>query len=918
MTTPIRVLLLEDTPSDAELMLRDLKRASLEVTARRVETEDEFREQLKEWPVDVILADYSLPTFDGESALRIAREIAPEVPFIFVSGSIGEERAILALRGGATDYILKDRMSRLSTAVVRALEERRQRELHQAAQEELRESEVRFRSVAELAGDAILLTEGLSTIVFANEHAAWMFGRPAKELVGSNKVLLLAERAREEHERLMESLRTGDDSEASVTKKSIGLRHGKEFPLEMSISSWRRHGQLFFTTILRDVSERVATEQRQQTHFDVSRILAASRSLTDTTPELIHVMCEGLGWSGAALWLLDPVTDRLSCAGAWARVGGDDQAIVMACRETTFAAGEGLPGRVLAKYRSETVGLGHQDFEAPHRRLAAAAGVTRVTAVPLHVTGTCIGVLEFFERDDSQPEPPLATLAVTTEIATQIAQYVNLIRSEDARVAAAERLREAQQIAHVGSWEQELATRSTIWSEEMYAILGLDTGIKPSLDTYLEMVHPGDRDRVSALLASQNATGGEETIRFQHRIIRPDGSERAVECRSRILVDERGIEASIIGTIQDVTDSQAMERNLELAKRIGSLGRVAATIAHEFNNVMMGIEPFAEMIRRRAPTDVKILKAAEQISVSVRRGRRVTEEILRFTQPAEPELRGVDLREWLRDLGPELRALAGSVHVTIELPDSPVYIACDATQLQQVVTNLTLNARDASHEGSEITIALAHVGREHVELTVRDEGSGIPPNVLEHIFEPLFTTKRTGTGLGLSVARQIVTRHGGSIEVTNVATGGAAFRIVLPATKARPGAAPPPQQQSVASHLRRILLVEDDDLVAAGLTAVLGMEGMAVLVINRGLHVANAIETFEPDAVVLDLTLPDIDGVEVFRGIRGRWPHLPVVFSTGHGGSAELSTELSGAHVELLRKPYEIGELLSALQRVAA
>lgn len=748
MTAPIRLLLLEDKASDAELMLGELERASLDVTARRVETEDEFRRQLSEWTVDVILADYGLPTFDGEAALRIAREIAAEVPFIFVSGSIGEERAILALQGGATDYILKDRMSRLGTAVIRALDERKQRELRQMALEALQESEERFRSLAELAGDAIILTEGVNTIVFANEHAAWMFGLEARELIGRSKMTLLAEHVREEHERVMESLRTGDDSAASLTKKTIGLRQGKEFPLEMSVSSWRRHGQLFFTTILRDVSDRVATERRQE--------------------------------------------------------------------------------------------------------------------------------------------------------------------------AQAARLREAQHLAHVGNWDLDLATGTMSWSEEVYAILGIDADVKPSAGRYMETVHPGDRERIGAVLESQQRTGSPETIWFQHRIIRPDGSERTVECRSRIVVDEHKIVNCVIATIQDVTETQALERNLELAKRIGSLGRVAATIAHEFNNVMMGIEPFAEMIRRQAGNDVEIVQAAEQISVSVRRGRRVTEEILRFTQPAEPELRGVDLREWLRDLGPELRALAGSVRVTIKLTDSAVYIACDAAQLQQVVTNLLLNARDASPEGSEITITLARVGREHVEMTVRDEGTGIPPNSLEHIFEPLFTTKRTGTGLGLSVARQIVTRHGGSIEVTNRATGGAEFRMVLPATKARPSAAPPQQQPIAASHLRRILLVEDDDLVAAGLTALLEMEGMAVLVISRGLQVVDAVESFEPDAVILDLTLPDVNGIEVFRELRRRWPHLPVLFSTGHGGSVELAAELSGARVELLRKPYEIGELLSALQRIAA
>ncbi len=758
MTAPIRVLLLEDAHTDAELMLRELERAPLDVTVRRVETEDDFRQQLAKWSADIILAGYSLPALDGEAALQIARETAPGVPFIFVSGSIGEERAILALRNGATDYILKDRMARLGPAVKRALDERRLLEL---------------------------------------------------------------------------------------------------------------------------VSGHVAAEQRQ-------RIQAA-------------------------------------------------------------------------------------------------------------------------------------------------------------------RVREAQQLAHVGSWELDIVTGAMIWSEEVYRILGMDADINPSADGYLNMIDPADRDRVGTLLESQQRQASPETICLQHRLIRLDGNERTVEYRNRIILNENGVTVSAIGTIQDitertaaaktiaelsrrsqlildcaaegiigiradmsivftnpaavnmlgwsqeqllasndwhsifhhtkldgtpypreecpvattlrdgekrsvteevfwrasgesfaveyeaapivedgklfgcvltfrdVTENQAMERKLELAKRIGSLGRVAATIAHEFNNVMMGIEPFAEMIRRRATNDDRILKAAEQISTSLRRGRRVTEEILRYTQPAEPELRGVDLREWLRELGPELRALAGStVRVTMSLPDGPAYIACDATQLQQVMTNLLMNAREASPEGGEILITLERVGREHVEILVLDNGRGIPAADIDHIFEPLFTTRRTGTGLGLAVARQIVTRHGGSIDVTNVATGGAEFRVVLPATRRAPvmAALVPQQQQSSERHFNRILLVEDDDLVATGLTALLELEGLAVLTIGRGLPVPEAVESFEPDAVILDLSLPDIDGAEVFRRLRRRWLQLPVVFSTGHGGEVALATALQDERVAMLRKPYNIDELLSALHRV--
>jgi len=928
MPAPIRLLLLEDTPSDAELMLRELKRASIDVTSNRVETEAEFRQCLAQANIDVILADYRLPTFDGAAALRIATEITPEVPFIFVSGSIGEERAVLALRDGATDYILKDRMSRLGPAVLRALDEKKQREETRAAQDGLRESEIRFRSVVELAGDAILLTEGENKIVFANERAAWMFGRRAEEIVGQSKLALLAERVREEHVQLMESLRTGDDSSSSLTKKTIGLRRdGKEFPLEMSISSWRRDGQLFFTTILRDVSERVAAEHRQRTQFEVSRLLASSHSVKETMPELMRVMSKGLGWRGAALWLLDPASDRLSCAGAWMEGDSDEHGIVSACREATLLAGEGFPGRALNGTHNETVTVGYSDFDAPHRQIAAAAGVARVTAVPLNVTGSGIGVIEFFQGDG--PNPTQATLDVTAEIATQIAQYVNLTRSEEARLTGADRLREAQQRSEMilecaaeGIIGVDRDARIIFTNPAALAILGRSPDELQNCPDTHDLFHhtkadgtPYPREECPVLLTLRD---GQKRIVKGEVFWRPNGEPFDVEYEAAPIIED-GKLAGCVHTFRDVTESQALERQLELAKRIGSLGRVAATIAHEFNNVMMGIEPFAEMIRRSATREDKIRQAAEQISISLRRGRRVTEEILRFTQPSAPDLRSVDLREWLDNLGSELRAMAGAtVAVVIALPDSPVYVACDATQLQQVVTNLLLNARDASPEGGKITISLAYPSIDRVELIVRDNGTGIPAAAVENIFEPLFTTKRTGTGLGLSVARQIVTQHGGSIDVSNVPTGGAEFRVLLAATSAAPAAAavatPPAAQRS----FHRLLLVEDDVLVAEGLTALLELEGLIVLVIGKGLSVVDGIETFKPDAVILDLTLPDVDGAEVFRRIRRRWPAMPVVFSTGHGGESELAKELKRDRVALLRKPYEIDDLLKALQRITA
>lgn len=573
--------------------------------------------------------------------------------------------------------------------------------------------------------------------------------------------MLLAEHVREDHERVMESLQKGDDSEALLTKKTIGLRSdGREFPLEMSISSWRRHGQLFFTTILRDVSERVAAEE--------ARVAAAERLLEAQQRSEMILECAAEGIIGVNLAATIIFTNPAALA-------------------------------ILGRSREEMRNC-------------------RDTHVLFHHTKT-----------DGTPYPP----------------------------------------------------------EECPVLLTLEDGQKRSV------------------------TG--------EVFWRANGEPFAVEYESAPIL-ENGKLAGAVLTFRDVTESQALERQLELAKRIGSLGRVAATIAHEFNNVMMGIEPFAEMIRRRARNDKKILKAANQISISLRRGRRVTEEILRYTQPSEPDLQVIDLREWLRALAPELRALAGStVGIAISLPDEPAYVACDAAQLQQVVTNLLLNARDASPEGGEVSIALVTTDHDRVEIVVRDSGAGIPPHVLAHVFEPLFTTKRTGTGLGLAVARQIVTRHGGLMEVANAPSGGAEFRVILPATESVPVAAAParPRQKAKRSY-HRLLLVEDDELVAEGLTALLELEGLSVLLIARGLYVIDAVENFAPDAVILDLTLPDIEGVEVFRMLRSRWPQLPILFSTGHGGEVALATELQNERVEMLRKPYEIAELLAALQRITA
>ena len=389
-----------------------------------------------------------------------------------------------------------------------------------------------------------------------------------------------------------------------------------------------------------------------------------------------------------------------------------------------------------------------------------------------------------------------------------------------------------------------------------------------------------------------------------------------------------GAVVELYGFARDISEERRLEARLEQANRLSSLGRLAATVAHEFNNVLMGISPFTEILRREIVSE-KAIGALDQIGRAVKRGKRITEDILRFAQPAEPVVSPLDADSWLASLASEMRTLIGPKY-TITTHADRLSIFADPNQLHQAFLNLILNARDAMPHGGEIVIravaerpgtrfpfGLVEHPDSFAHFSVRDEGSGISPDALGHIFEPLFTTKRTGTGLGLPVALQVVKRHGGEMFVESEPGRGTTFHLFLPlARRAEP--AESEREGFSRRRYRNILLVEDESSVAAGLVALLQSEDMDVRVVGTGGEVLPAVARAMPDAVVLDIGLPDIDGITVFESLSAKYPELPVVFSSGHGDATKLDRHLARRRVGFLLKPYDLDSLLRLLDRVVA
>lgn len=418
---------------------------------------------------------------------------------------------------------------------------------------------------------------------------------------------------------------------------------------------------------------------------------------------------------------------------------------------------------------------------------------------------------------------------------------------------------------------------------------------------------------------------------FKH--CKKDGSEIDVEIASSGIIF-RGRAAGIVLSL-DVTqkrrlerEREIMQRQLEQSHRITSLGHLAATMAHEFNNVLMGIQPFVEVISREAATNPKVGNAVVRIGSAIKRGKRVTGEILSFTRQTPVIRKPIALDQWLADLAAEARAVLGpAIDLRLDAGEGLV-IAGDAAHLQQVFLNLMTNARDAMAGAGTLVLEVRRGAGsgvfsfgavENVEgfahLTVTDSGAGISPEAMSHIFEPLFTTKPSGTGLGLALSGRIVEQHDGRIFIESEEGRGTAVHVFLPLSTVACQA----EDVTVSfapRGIRKLVLVEDDADVVAGLAMLLDLEGIEVAIAPTGGEAMGVIARMCPDAVLLDVGLPDMSGVDVYARIAERWPSLPVIFATGHADVSHLQDLTSKPHVGYLLKPYECTDLMDMLKAV--
>jgi nitrogen-specific signal transduction histidine kinase len=365
---------------------------------------------------------------------------------------------------------------------------------------------------------------------------------------------------------------------------------------------------------------------------------------------------------------------------------------------------------------------------------------------------------------------------------------------------------------------------------------------------------------------------------------------------------------------------------LQQAQKMEAIGNLTGGIAHDFNNLLQGVAGSLDLIRRKPQDEVRVQRWAEAGLQAAERGAKLTAQLLAFSRAQKLELKPLTvshLIEGMRDLLD--RTLAHSMRVTLTLEDGETNVLGDETQLEMSVLNLAINARDAGGTELAITTQRRKIAKdaelspgEYIELSVADNGGGMPPDVLARAFDPFFTTKGIGkgTGLGLSqvygMARQaggIARIHSGSGQGTTVSI----FLRVTDANVARQAAA----KDDAAHHAvaATVLVVDDDADVRQFLTDSLDTFGYAVVTADDGEAGLAMLDRVKPDLMIVDYAMPEMTGVELAQQVRALHPGMPIVFASGYAETAALES-VTDANTISLRKPFRVGELQDAIARV--
>jgi two-component system cell cycle sensor histidine kinase/response regulator CckA len=444
----------------------------------------------------------------------------------------------------------------------------------------------------------------------------------------------------------------------------------------------------------------------------------------------------------------------------------------------------------------------------------------------------------------------------------------------------------------------------------------------------VDITHPADREESGRLLAEM-FRGENDGFQIEKRYIAKDGREIWARVHASPIRDESGTPQMAVGTIEDITERNALEEQLRQASKMEALGRLAGGVAHDFNNLLTVVNGYADLLVMSLEGDERGADAVE-IRRAGSRAVELTSQLLAFGRRSKRALEPTDLNGRIEAMVPMLRRLLGEdIEFSVSLAPGLGEVEADPSQLDQLVMNLIVNGRDAMSGGGSLTLTTSALepGTPGLDadlawarLEVDDTGFGMPPELLEHIFEPFFTTKGQGkgTGLGLATVYGIVQQMGGHVRVESELGKGSRFIVELPLCAATAAKEPirVVERPAAGPAIATVMLVEDEPTVREFCKRALEAEGYRVMAVGpRDAVEVSAKLGDELEILVTDVVMPDIDGPSIAAALASTRRELKVLFMSGypHDHEAKLAGAAAGS---VLAKPFTPRELCDAVRRV--
>lgn len=499
-------------------------------------------------------------------------------------------------------------------------------------------------------------------------------------------------------------------------------------------------------------------------------------------------------------------------------------------------------------------------------------------------------------------------------------------------------LSKTQEIARLGSWELDLANNRLSWSDEVYRIFGLEPQeFEATYDAFLERVHPDDRAAVNAAY-SDSLRPGNNAYEIEHRVIKKStGEVRIVYEKCEHFRDESGRIIRSIGMVHDITERKKLESQFLHAQKMEAIGRMVGGVAHDFNNALTVIDGYSTMMLCGFNQDSPFRESAMSIKKASDYAAGLTRQLLAFSRKQVLQKKALNINTLVTDMEKMLKRVIGE-DIKIKLVLSPGLrnSSVDPGQLEQVMMNLAVNARDAMPKGGDLTISTENViideeycqlitdakPGDFVRLSIQDSGIGMSEEIQKHLFEPFFTTKGLGkgTGLGLSVVYGIIRQHDGWINAYSEPGRGTTFNIYLPALSTAVELdvkKEPLPLDRLKGNGERILVVEDEPKILEFLSYILRKNNYCVWTAGTAKEAGDIFrrEKNKFHLILSDVVLPDKDGTELVEELVVLNPDIKVVFQSGYSDEQSRWSIIREKGHYFIQKPYGPVELLNVIRQ---